>query len=234
MGSRIASSSAPMTLQEREVLNKIQLGFLIPPLPSIFPATATQVLTTALLKAFISNLLSELRQDNYLRNIPDTDHWGLEGNEDGFLDLRSWNPRQTNQYIYKVIALPLMSDPKTLTPIHPEWAILGGCQPSRIKFLPLPNGEVFEIGESHLVLVIHYRLKIRNFSKRTRVEEKKKHVVISADLQVVDLVQHFKSIGNLSETFELPNSASKLRTTDTRTAADLGWKHGTELRLEIL
>jgi hypothetical protein len=47
MGSRIASSCPPMTLREREVLNTIQLGFLIPPLPSIFQASATQVLTKA-------------------------------------------------------------------------------------------------------------------------------------------------------------------------------------------
>ena len=45
MGSRIASSCPPMTLREREILNAIQLGFLIPPLPSIFHASATQVLT---------------------------------------------------------------------------------------------------------------------------------------------------------------------------------------------
>jgi hypothetical protein len=43
--SRIALSCPPMTLREREVLNAIQVGFLIPPLLSIFHASATQVLT---------------------------------------------------------------------------------------------------------------------------------------------------------------------------------------------
>jgi hypothetical protein len=35
----------PMTLREHEILNATQLGFLIPPLPSIFRVSATQVLT---------------------------------------------------------------------------------------------------------------------------------------------------------------------------------------------
>lgn len=170
-----------------------------------------------------------------MTNIPEADHWGLKGNEAGFLDLDSWNPRQAKQDVYRVVALPVTSDPKELTPIHPKWTILdGGWQSSPIKFIPLPNGEVFAFGESHLMLVIHYQLKVRISNRKIRIEEKRKNVVIPADLQVVDLVKHFRSIGNLSEIFELPDSTRKVKTTDTRTATALGWKHGTELRLEIL
>lgn len=42
-----------MTLREREVLDEIRLGFLIPPLPSIFPATATQVLSKAVSHVYL-------------------------------------------------------------------------------------------------------------------------------------------------------------------------------------
>ena len=59
-------------------------------------------------------------------------------------------------------------------------------------------------------------------------------MLIPADLKVVDLVKAFKVIGNVSGLFEIPDLSSNIRTTDTRTAMELGWRHGTELRLEML
>ena len=47
---------------------------------------------------------------------------GQEGNEDGFIDLDSRDPRQINEDAYKVSVLPIMSVPGMFTP---EWAILG-------------------------------------------------------------------------------------------------------------
>lgn len=45
MESRVALSCPSMTLRQREALEATQVQFLVPPLPSIFLATATQVLT---------------------------------------------------------------------------------------------------------------------------------------------------------------------------------------------
>jgi len=70
--------------------------------------------------------------------------------------------------------------------------------------------------------------------KKTKIEETRNGVFIPADLKVVDLVKAFKDMGNVSGVFEIPDSSSNIRTTDARTATDLGWRHGTELRLEIL
>jgi len=223
-----------MTLREREVLNATQLGFLIPPLPSIFQASATQVLTKALLKAFINHLLSTIHQDNSSTETPNTDCWGLEGNEDGFIDLGSWDPRQTSQDVYKVIALPVTSGTGTLPPIHPQLAILGGLSPSRVKSIQLPSREVFEIRGSHLLVVIHFRVRVKGSKKKTKIEETQDSVLIPADLKVVDLVKAFKDKGKVSGVFEIPDSSSNIKTTDARTATDLGWRHGTELRLEML
>ncbi|MCJ1318102.1 hypothetical protein MMC15_003429 [Xylographa vitiligo] len=240
-----------MTLREREVLNATQLGFLIPPLPSIFQASATQVLTKTvcplepmqnpyllgfkLLKAFVNHLLSTIHHDNPSTEIPNADCWGIKGNEDSFIDLDRWDPRQIIQDVYKVIALPVTGDSGLLTPIHPQWAILGeGLWPLRVKSIQLPSREVFEIRGSHLLLVIHYRVKVRVSKKRTKIEETRNSVLIPADLKVVDLVKPFKVMGNISGIFEIPDSSSNIRTTDTRTATDLGWRHGTELRLEML
>ncbi|KAH8674432.1 hypothetical protein BGZ60DRAFT_429438 [Tricladium varicosporioides] len=220
MGSKIASSCPPMTLREREALDAIQLGFLIPPLPRIFQASATQVLTKELLKAFINHLLSTICRDS-LTEIPITDCWGLKGNEDSFIDLGCWDPQwQTNQDVYKVISLPITSDPGILTPIYPQWAILGGgLWPSHIKSIQLPSREVFEIRGSHLLVVVNCRVKVRVSNRKTKIEETSNTILIPADLKVVDLVKAFKVIGN---------------TRDARTATDLGWRHGTELRLEML
>jgi hypothetical protein len=63
-------------------------------------------------KAFINHLILTIHYNN-LTEIPNTDCWGLEGNEDGFIDLDNWDPRQASQDVYKVIALPVTSDPGT-------------------------------------------------------------------------------------------------------------------------
>ena len=187
------------------------------------------------MKAFINRLLLTIHHDNSSPEIPNTDCWGLEGNKDGFFDLDSWDPRHTSQEVYKVIALPVMSDPETLTPIYPQWAILGqGLWPSRIKSIQLPSREVFEIRGSHLLLVIHYRVKVRVSNRKTKIEEIRNSILIPADLKVVDLVKAFKAVGNISGVFEIPEPSSNIQTRDTRTATDLGWRHGTELRLEML
>jgi hypothetical protein len=166
--------------------------------------------------------------------IPNTDAWGLESNEDGFIDLNGWDPRQTSQDVYKVIALPVMSDPGTLTPIHPRWATLGGRWPSHVKSIQLPSHEVFEIRGSHLLLVVHCRVRVRVSNRRMKIKETRNSILIPADLKVVDLVKAFEVIGNVSEIFEIPDSLSNIQTRDARTATDLGWRHGTELRLEML
>jgi hypothetical protein len=167
--------------------------------------------------------------------MPNADSWGLKGNEDSFIDLDHWDPRQTSQDVYEVIALPVMGDLGSLTPVHPQWAILGGgLWPSRIKSIQLPWQEIFEIRGSHLLLVIHYRVKVKISNRKTKIEETRNSVLIPADLKVVDLVKPFKVMGNISGIIEIPDSSSNIRTTDTRTATDLGWRHGTELRLEML
>jgi hypothetical protein len=106
--------------------------------------------------------------------------------------------------------------------------------PLRVKSIQLPSREVFEIRGSHLLLVIHYRVRVRVSKKKTKIEETRNSVLIPADLKVVDLVKAFKDMGNVSGVFEIPDSSSNIRTTDARTATELGWRHGTELRLEML
>jgi len=58
-------------------------------------------------------------------------------------------------------------------------------------------------------------------------------MLVPAESKVVDLVEAFKGIGEVTGVFEIP-ATNDIQTTDTRTVADLGWKHGTELRLEMI
>lgn len=92
----------------------------------------------------------------------------------------------------------------------------------RIKSIQLPSREVFEIRESHLLLVIHYRVRVRGSKKKKKIKETRNSVLVPADLKVVDLVKLFKVMGNISGIFEIPDSSSNIRTTDTRIATDLG------------
>jgi len=91
-----------------------------------------------------------------------------------------------------------------------------------------------------MLLVIHYRVKIASFSYGRRrqtvysFEDRKITLFIPADMKVVDLVKALKSIGDISGIFEIPDSLRDIQIRDTRTATDLGWKHGTELRLDTV
>lgn len=85
-----------------------------------------------------------------------------------------------------------------------------------------------------MLLVIHYRVKVRVSNKRTKIEETRNSVLILADLKVVDLIKPFKVMGNISGIFEILDSSSNIRTTNARTAIDLSWRHGTKLKLEML
>jgi hypothetical protein len=58
--------------------------------------------------------------------------------------------------------------------------------------------------------------------------------MIGISVLYLDLVKAFTVIGNVSGVFEIPDSSSNIQTRDTRTTTDLGWRHGTELRLEML
>jgi hypothetical protein len=77
-------------------------------------------------------------------------------------------------------------------------------------------------------------VKVRVSNRKTKIEEIRNSILIPADLKVVDLVKAFRAVGNISGVFEIPESSSNIQTRDTRTATDLGWRHGTELRLEML
>ena len=77
-------------------------------------------------------------------------------------------------------------------------------------------------------------MKVKVSKMRTKIKETRNSVLIPADPKVVNLMKAFKVMGNVSGVFEMPDSSSNIRTTDARTAMDLGWRHGTELRLEML
>lgn len=184
-----------------------------------------------------------MQDDESLTEIPDPDYWGLAGKEDGFLDLNKWDPRREGQDVYRVVTLPLMSDPETLTPIDLRWATLGGeswTRDTRIKSIELPSQEIFESGGSHLLVTIEYRVRLKvkiGKKKSTTIEETQNSVLIPADMKMVDLVNAFRihnsAHSKVTALFQLSNITSNLRTSN-RTAVELGWKHGTELRLEFL
>jgi ssDNA-binding replication factor A large subunit len=70
-------------------------------------------------------------------------------------------------------------------------------------------------------------VRVRVSKKKTKIEETQNSLLIPADLKVVDLVKAFKVTGNVSGLFEIPESSRNIQTTDTRTATELGWRHGT-------
>ena len=169
--------------------------------------------------------------------IPEPGRWGLEGNEEGFINLENWDPRKTNLNVYKVLALPSPSDPTALTPIYPQWAALGGLwQASGVKSIQIPSQEIFEVRGSHLLIVVHYQWRVRISNRKSRTEEKQHRLLIPADLKVKDFMKAFRA-RSYTTMDEMPSWSMNFQTTDpltdTRTVKELGWRHGTELKLEM-
>jgi hypothetical protein len=177
--------------------------------------------------------LTTLHGDSLLLGIPAAGCWGLKGNEDSFINLDGWDPQQRNLNVYKVIALPITSDPATLTPIHPQWATLGS-QTSSVKSIQLPSQEIFEIRGSHLLVVVHCSVNVRISNRKRRMEKTQHRLLIPADLKAADLAKVFRVFGNVWGLFEIPDLSGNIWTKGTQTASELGWKNGTELRLEML
>jgi hypothetical protein len=73
-----------------------------------------------------------------------------------------------------------------------------------------------------LLLVIYYRVRVRGFKNKKKIKETRNSILVLANLKVVDLVKLFKVIGNISGIFEILDSSSNIRITDTRIAMDLG------------
>jgi hypothetical protein len=151
------------------------------------------------------------------------------------VNLDNWDPRKTILDVYKVVALPSPSDLTTLSPIYPQWAALGGrsLQTSGVKSIQIPSQEVFEVRGSHMLIVIHCQWRVRISNRRSRTEEKQHQILIPAGLKVMDLVKAFQASSYTNRLYETANSSSNLLATDTRTAEELGWRHGTELKLEM-
>jgi hypothetical protein len=202
------------------------------------PNLASSILTRLkLLEGFVNHLLSTIRQKDPLTEVPKAKCWRLEDNDHGMINLNSWNPRQANQEVYRVVALLVTENPKILNPIHPEWAVLGEeLWTSQIKSVQLPSKEMIDIQDfSHILLVVNCEVKIRTSKKKHRFKESRNTVLVPADFKVRDLVNAFKGSRQMTELGDIsdPFNITVLNPTKSQTVADFGWKHGTELRLEL-
>jgi hypothetical protein len=205
----------------------------VPPNPS-----NSLLIILKLLEGFLDHLLSTIHQEDPLTQIPKAKCWRLEDNDHGLIDLKSWKPRQAGQAVYRVVAIPDPEGPKTLNPIYPHWEAVGGglCTP-HIKSIQLPSQELFDIQHcSHILVVLHTRTRVKISNKKHRIDESTNTILVPADLKVVDLAKALKGSRYISGMYEMSNFlATPLeRGACTQTAAELGWKHGTEFTLEFL
>ncbi|KAI9739945.1 MAG: hypothetical protein M1818_005001 [Claussenomyces sp. TS43310] len=214
-----------------------EIPFFVPPISRLFPATAMQVYNGMLLKAFINELLSTLYLSSPMEDLPRADDWELRGKSGDSVTLKNWNPLQRKQEVYTVVPLPVTSDSITLQPILPHWAILGGDGwklTSSVKSIEFPSKEMFEVQNSHLLVVVHCqkKVKISNNSKTRKIETSRHSLLIPSNSTVIHLVKAFKETSQAFGVFEGLDSEANLRG-DNRTARELGWRHGTELRLQM-
>lgn len=196
-------------------------------------ATYPHWLGFKLLKEFINGILATIRKRNHpSTEIPSTNHWGLKADDDGFIDLDSWNPRLEGKKFYRVMDLPPSSESKAIDPICTTWTIFGEGISTSIQ---LSSRVILEIPQSSLLIMMSYDKKVKSSKKKSTLEGKKHCVLIPADLKVIDLVKAFQFVGNISGIIGgSANALEVLQITDTRTAKDLNLKNGTELVLQLI
>jgi hypothetical protein len=58
--------------------------------------------------------------------------------------------------------------------------------------------------------VIHYQVRVRVSKNKKKIKETRNSILIPVDIKVVNLVKAFKTIGNISGVFKIPDSSSNI------------------------
>jgi hypothetical protein len=179
---------------------------------------------------FVDNLLSKLNHEYPTHDTPSPGIWKLMIN-DVEQDLNKWDPQNLKPDAPILIVpriekslVPITTTPTTQKGNEWAWAY-------EMRSFRLPADVVFELeGDSHLLLVLRCQTKYRVSNRRTKIIETIHRILVPADYAVAEVLKLVRA-RTVSGVFEEP-SPNDLRN-DNRSASELGWKHGTILRLEL-
>ncbi|KAI9830638.1 MAG: hypothetical protein M1819_005448 [Sarea resinae] len=176
------------------------------------------------------NLLSKLNHEYPILDTPSPGFWKMKKNgiEE---DLNEWNPHQLDSDKPLLI---ISNVEKSLVPIEfirPTQDGRPWAWAHEMRSFQLPSHVVFELqGDSHMLLVLRCQIKVKLSKKQRKIHETSHSILVPAEYGVAEVLALVRASA-VSGVFEEPNP-NDLRK-DNRSARELGWKHGTTLRLEM-
>ena len=184
----------------------------------------------------MDNILLNAQNNFPRKDLPEPGYWKLEDSQHKLVSLDKWNSYDADKMMYTVLPTLLPGHPVSDFP-HLSQAFLGSGSWRRISDLrsfQLSPYQCLEVrGQSHLLIVIHCRGKVRLPNKKKRIEESRHEFLIATQTSISDLVAGLQTTNGTGTLFIVPETSNGLKLTDNRIVAELGWAHGTELRLEM-
>ncbi|KAH8588521.1 hypothetical protein B0O99DRAFT_746776 [Bisporella sp. PMI_857] len=230
MAAKIASKDAPMTLGRRQILEQVRIPFHVPPLEMIFSPSILEVLDKQHLRAFVDSLLSKLSHEYPMHDTPSPSFWKLSinGTEE---DLENWDPNRLNPDIPILIVSNIGKHLVSITTAPTTRIGSSQALVHEMKSFRLHPGAVFELqGSSHLLLVLRCQTRVKISNRKRGIDETIHTMLVPADYTAAQVSKLVRA-SCVNGVFEDPKP--KDLQADNRSVSELGWKHGTILRLEL-
>ncbi len=179
---------------------------------------------------FVDGILSTLSHEFPTINSPRPGSWKLTRN-DNEEDLGKWNPYHLDPNTPIFVSSNAENHLAPITSTFASRPASSWTWAPETKAFKLLTRDVFTLdGDSHLQLVLRCQTKAKISKKQRRIDETIHSVLVPADYRVADVLRAMRTSA-VNGVFEEPH-ADDLRL-DHRSASELGWKHGTTLRLEL-
>jgi hypothetical protein len=146
-------------------------------------------------------------------------------------DLNKWNPHNLKRDMPMIIVSnietslePITTTPSTRNTSSWAWA-------KETRSFGLPADVAFELqGGSHLLLVLRCQTKVKISNRQKRNEETVHNIWIPANYGISEVMKLVRA-SSINSVYDESNQNDLQM--DKRSARELGWKHGTTLRLEL-
>ncbi|KAF7918398.1 uncharacterized protein EAE97_011853 [Botrytis byssoidea] len=230
MATNVASTDPPMTFGQRQKLQQLRVVFHVPPHEILYTPILGDIMSRQQLCNFIDGLLKELIHQYPTIISPQPGAWKLIKN-DAELDLNAWEPGSIEPDTAIIIASSNAQISFAIIDSSPTTNDESWTWSEKVLSVKFPEQNAFLLQHHDRVLVIlRCQTKYRVSNKRKDIRETN-HTVFIPMTYTVQHVLGLIQASHVSAVYS-DDREDNLRSTGL-TARELGWKHGTILRLEL-
>ncbi|KAF5873439.1 uncharacterized protein Bfra_004899 [Botrytis fragariae] len=230
MASNVASIDPPMTFGQRQKMQQLRVNFHVPPHEILYTPILGDIMSRQQLCNFIDGLLKELIHQYPTTVSPQPGAWKLIKN-DAELDLNFWEPWSIEPDTAMIVASSNAQIPFPIIDSSPTTNDASWTWSKKVLSVNFPEQNAFLLQHHDRVLVIlRCQTKYRVSSKKRNICETN-HTVFIPMTYTVQHVLELIQASYVSAVYS-DHREDNLRSNGL-TARELGWKHGTILRLEL-